>query len=115
MTDLAEKTCVPCRGGVEPLSPEQEKALLADVPEWTLPEVGKRLERRFTFKKFKDAFAFVSEAAVIAEAQGHHPDIAFGWGYATVSLTTHAIKGLHENDFVMAAKYDRLYEGRSVT
>lgn len=113
MAELADRSCVPCRGGVPPLDADAEKALLPAVPEWTLPEVGKRLERRFKFRKFADAFAFVTEVAAMAEREDHHPDISFGWGYATVSLTTHAIKGLHENDFIMAAKCDRLYEGRA--
>jgi 4a-hydroxytetrahydrobiopterin dehydratase len=72
-----------------------------------------RIERRFRFKDFGAAFAFVARAAELAEAEGHHPDIAFGWGYATVSLRTKKIKGLHENDFIMAAKLDRLASGAS--
>ena len=70
-----------------------------------------RIERRFRFKDFSAAFAFVARAAELAEAEGHHPDIAFGWGYAVVSLRTKKIKGLHENDFIMAAKLDRRAEG----
>ena len=70
-----------------------------------------RIERRFRFKDFREAFAFVARAAELAEAEGHHPDIAFGWGYATVSQRTKKIKGLHENDFIMAAKLDRLASG----
>jgi len=72
-----------------------------------------RIERRFRFKDFRAAFAFVARAAELAEAEGHHPDIGFGfgWGYATVSLRTKKIKGLHENDFIMAAKLDRLASG----
>ncbi len=69
---------------------------------------GRRTERTFKFKNFAEAFAFVSRAAELAEAEGHHPDISFGWGYATVSLHTKKIKGLHENDFIMAAKLDRV-------
>jgi 4a-hydroxytetrahydrobiopterin dehydratase len=67
-----------------------------------------RIERTYRFSNFRDAFAFVREVAELAEAQGHHPDISFGWGYVTVSLQTKKIKGLHENDFIMAAKLDRI-------
>ena len=67
-----------------------------------------RIGRRFRFRDFREAFAFVARAAELAEAEGHHPDIGFGWGYVTVSLRTKKIKGLQENDFIMAAKIDRL-------
>ena len=67
-----------------------------------------RIERTYRVRNFAEAFAFVERAAALAEAEGHHPDICFGWGYATVSLRTKKIKGLHENDFIMAAKLDRL-------
>ena len=108
--DLAAKSCVPCRGGVPPLGSAEAAALARDVPDWTLADSATRIERRYAFDDFKTAFRFVSGASDIAEAEGHHPDISFGWGYATVSLFTHKIKGLHENDFIMAAKYDRLFE-----
>ena len=77
------------------------------APQWDLLDEAKRLERTYRFKNFAEAFAFVERAAALAETQGHHPDISFGWGYATVSLRTKKIKGLHENDFIMAAKLDR--------
>ena len=109
--DLAAKSCVPCRGGMPPLGPVDAEAMLTSIPDWSLEDGATRIERRYPFDDFKAAFRFVSEAADIAEAEGHHPDITFGWGYATVSLFTHKIKGLHENDFVMAAKYDRLFVG----
>ena len=110
-TALAEKTCTPCRGGVPPLSPEEAEGYRAQAPDWALLDDATRIERRFRFKDFREAFAFVARAAELAEAEGHHPDIAFGWGYATVSLRTKKIKGLHENDFIMAAKLDRLASG----
>ncbi|MDO9712251.1 4a-hydroxytetrahydrobiopterin dehydratase [Paracraurococcus lichenis] len=78
------------------------------APDWSLMDDATRIERRFQFKDFREAFAFATGAAELAEAEGHHPDITFGWGYATVSLRTKKIKGLHENDFIMAAKLDRL-------
>ena len=84
------------QGGEDP----RERARQADD--------ASRIERRFTFKNFAEAFAFVQQASDLAEREGHHPDICFGWGYATVSLYTHKIRGLHENDFIMAAKLDEI-------
>ena len=81
------------------------------VAEGQLLESATRMERRFRFKDFRAAFAFVARIAELAEAEGHHPDISFGWGYAVVSLRTKKIKGLHENDFIMAAKLDRIANG----
>ena len=104
---LAEKTCTPCRGGVPPLTPEEAEGYRAQAPDWSLLDGAARIERIFRFRDFRAAFAFVARAAELAEAEGHHPDITFGWGYATVSLRTKKIKGLHENDFIMAAKLDR--------
>jgi len=112
-TALAEKTCTPCRGGVPPLTPEEAEGYRAQAPDWSLLDDATRIERRFRFKDFRAAFAFVARAAELAEAEGHHPEIGFGWGYATVSLRTKKIKGLHENDFIMAAKLDRLASGRA--
>jgi len=81
------------------------------VPAWQR-EGNQRLRREFKFPNFRDAFGFVARVALVAESEGHHPDIGFGWGHATVSLHTHKIKGLHENDFIMAAKINRLSEPR---
>ncbi len=105
---IANQTCVPCHGGVTPLTPAEAETLRAETPDWAFQDEGRRIERRFRFKTFKQAFAFVQEVAALAEAEGHHPDITFGWGYATVSLHTHAIEGLHRNDFIVASKIDRL-------
>ena len=87
----------------------------AQTPAWELRDEARRIERSFKFKNFAQAFAFVEKAAELAEAQGHHPDISFGWGYATVSLQTQKIKGLHENDFIMAAKLDEIASAASGT
>ena len=106
---LASRTCVPCRGGVPPLAREEAEAHRRQTPEWRILDDPQRIERRFKFKDFAAAFLFVSKAADLAETERHHPDITFGWGYATVSLYTHKIKGLHENDFIMAAKLDRIF------
>jgi 4a-hydroxytetrahydrobiopterin dehydratase len=105
---LAEKTCTPCRGGIPPLTPEQAESFRAQAPDWMLLDDYHRIERSFRFANFGEALAFVRQVGELAEAEGHHPDVTFGWGYATVSLRTKKIKGLHENDFIMAAKIDRL-------
>ena len=106
--NLAEKTCTPCRGGVPPLTAQEAEDYRRQAPEWSLADDATRIERTYRFRNFRDAFAFVEQAARLAEEEGHHPDIGFGWGYATVSLRTKKIKGLHENDFIIAAKLDRL-------
>ena len=105
---LAEKSCTPCRGGIPPLTPREAASYREQAPEWQLADGAQRIERTFRFKNFAAASAFVTRAAELAEAEFHHPDISFGWGYATVSLRTKKIKGLHENDFIMAAKLDRI-------
>ena len=107
--NLAEKSCIPCQGGMLPLNFEEAERLLAQTPGWSLIHDGARLERRFTFQSFSAALDFVNRVGDIAEREGHHPDICFGWGYATVVYYTHKIGGLHENDFVMAAKTNELY------
>ncbi len=105
MTELSSKTCVPCRGDTPPLEGEEIENLRRHVPNW---EVIKEhhLKRNFRFKNFREALGFVDEVGALAEAQGHHPDITFGWGYAEVTVWTHKIDGLTESDFVFAAKVD---------
>lgn len=107
-TELASRTCTPCRGGVPPLTEQEALGYLPGAPGWELRDGGKRVERTFRFKNFKQALKFVNQIGALAEAEGHHPDITFGWGHATVSLHTHKIGGLHENDFIMAAKINQL-------
>jgi 4a-hydroxytetrahydrobiopterin dehydratase len=106
---LASKTCTPCRGGIPPLTREQAELFHAQAPDWQLPEEAHRIERSFRFRNFREALTFVQEIGELAEAEGHHPNISFGWGNATVSLQTNKIKGLHENDFIMATKIDRIF------
>ena len=108
-TTLTEKTCTPCRGGVPPLDRAKAEALLAEAPDWALLDEARRIERGFRFGNFREAAEFVRQIGELAEAEGHHPDIAFGWGYATISLQTKKIKGLHENDVIMATKIDRIF------
>jgi 4a-hydroxytetrahydrobiopterin dehydratase len=105
---LAEKTCTPCRGGVPPLTAEEAQSLRSQAPDWVLQDDAHRIERTFRFRNFRESLAFAQQVGELAEAEAHHPDISFGWGYATVSLRTKKIKGLHENDFIMAAKIDQL-------
>jgi 4a-hydroxytetrahydrobiopterin dehydratase len=105
---LSEKSCVACRGGVPPLDRTEAGRLHAQIPEWTLKDDAHRIERTFRFKNFQEAMNFVTKVGELAEAEQHHPDITFGWGYATIVLFTHKIKGLHENDFILAAKIDRM-------
>ena len=105
---LAERTCTPCRGGIPPLTLDEAERFHAEVPHWQLMDDAHRIEREFPFKNFREALSFVDQVGELAESQGHHPDVSFGWGYARISLRTKKIKGLHENDFIMAAKLDRL-------
>jgi 4a-hydroxytetrahydrobiopterin dehydratase len=111
MTELAGKTCTACRGGEPPLDRAEAERYLRETPGWALLDQGTRIERTFKLKNFREALALVNRIGELAEEEGHHPDITFGWGYVTVSLHTHKIKGLHENDFIMAAKINRLAEG----
>lgn len=106
--DLASRSCVPCRGGVPPLAGDQLQELHAQLPGWDVIEQH-RIERSFSFPNFKSALAFVNRIGEVAEEQGHHPDICFGWGNVKVTIFTHKIKGLTESDFILAAKIDRLY------
>ena len=107
MAELASEHCQACEKGTPPLSEEEAGQLGAQVPEWQR-EGNQRLRRELKFPNFRDAFGFVARVALVAESEGHHPDIELGWGRAQVELTTHAASGLTRNDFVMAAKIDRL-------
>ena len=105
---LTAKTCVPCRGGVPPLKPAEAKAFLTRTPGWELLDGTTKIERKFDFADFAQAMEFTQKVAELAEAEGHHPDLRVGWGYCEVLFYTHKIKGLHENDFIMAAKVSEL-------
>jgi 4a-hydroxytetrahydrobiopterin dehydratase len=108
VTSLASKSCTPCRGGVPALTSSEAAMHHHQTPEWSVLDNAHRIERTYKVKNFAEAYAVVQKIAELAEAEGHHPDIGFGWGYVTVSLQTKKIKGLHENDFIMAAKIDEL-------
>ena len=106
--DLAQKKCVPCEVGGTALTKEEAHVLLAQTPGWQLDEDAKKISRNFKFKDFKEALAFANKVGAIAEGAGHHPDILLKWGKVVVELSTHAIKGLSENDFILAAKIDTI-------
>lgn len=106
--ELAEKKCVPCRGGIPPLAAEEARKLSAQTPKWTLNDAVNRLSREVVFKNFKEAMRFVNHVAELAEAEGHHPDFQIHYNKVTLELWTHKIGGLHENDFILAAKVDAL-------
>jgi 4a-hydroxytetrahydrobiopterin dehydratase len=106
---LARKTCVPCEGGVPRLSPEEATAFLERVPGWTLAADGGRIRREWTAKNFMAAIDFFNRVAAVAEEEGHHPDLHLtGYRHVAVELWTHAIGGLSENDFILAAKIGQL-------
>jgi 4a-hydroxytetrahydrobiopterin dehydratase len=110
MEGLAGKSCVPCRGGIPPLTESAAKEMAVRTPGWSLAEGGTRLTRRFEFRDFVEAMKFVNRVADVAEHEGHHPDIAIHWNKVDLTLWTHKIGGLHENDFILAAKVNRLLE-----
>ena len=110
MSELSRQHCEPCEKGSPPLPEKEAAALASDVPGWER-DSNRSLRREFSFENFRDAFGFVARVALVAEAEGHHPDIELGWGRAAFDLTTHAASGLTRNDFVMAAKISRLAEG----
>jgi 4a-hydroxytetrahydrobiopterin dehydratase len=105
--DLTKKHCVPCEGGMPPLDPERVPNYLKYTPGWTSPD-GKKITREFKFKDFKEAMAFVNRVADIAEGEGHHPDISIFYNVVRFEHSTHAIGGLSENDFILAAKINTL-------
>jgi 4a-hydroxytetrahydrobiopterin dehydratase len=107
LSTLASEHCEACEKGTPPLPEDDAATLAGDVPEWQR-DGNQKLSREFSFDNFRDAFGFVARVALVAEAEGHHPDIELGWGRAKFDLTTHAASGLTRNDFVMAAKIDRL-------
>ena len=106
--ELSDKRCVPCRGGVPAMGAEEAGRLISQVSGWALEGETKGIRREFRFRNFAEAMGFARQVGEIAEAEGHHPDLSVGWGYCTVRFRTHSIRGLHENDFIMAAKVNRL-------
>ena len=107
MTSLADKTCVPCRGGVPPLKGSELAEMHRQLADWTVVNEH-HLTHAYNFPDFKSALAFVNQVGKLAEEQGHHPDILLGWGKVEITTWTHAVDGLTESDFILAAKIDRL-------
>ncbi len=108
MDDLTQKSCLPCRGGIDPLAEASARELLASTPGWELLDGATKIRRDFKLPDFAATLDLVNKIGAIAEVEGHHPDIYFGWGYCNVIFFTHKIKGLHQNDFIMAAKVNQL-------
>ena len=110
MVDLTKKTCEACRVGAPLVAADEIQVLMLEIPQWKLIESDriKRLQRVFEFNNYQSALAFTNQVAGIAEEQGHHPAILLEWGRVTVSWWSHKIKGLHVNDFIMAARSDAL-------
>jgi len=111
MTDLINKKCVPCEGAVSALDLKEIHKYQKKVDGWDVKFNEKKiyfLEKNFKFKNFLESQEFVNKVGTISENEGHHPDILFGWGYAKIRITTHAIEGLSENDFILAAKIDKI-------
>jgi len=107
-TPLTEQKCVPCEGGTAPIVPADAKALLERLEGWTLANDALSINKSYTFADFKATMVFVNKIAAIAEQEGHHPDLAVSYGKIKVDLSTHAIKGLSINDFILAAKIDAI-------
>ena len=111
MDDLINKRCLPCEGGVKPLDISEINKYQKKVDGWEIIQNDKKvylLEKKFEFKNFLESQKFTNEVGKISELEGHHPDITFGWGYSKIAITTHAIEGLSENDFILAAKIDQI-------
>jgi len=108
MSSLLKKKCLPCEGGVAPLTRSEAEALQKQTPEWGMSEDGKKISRKFKFKNFIETTAFFNKVAALAEEENHHPDFEVHWGSMTLTLWTHAIGGLSENDFIVAVKVDSI-------
>ena len=112
MSDLLNKKCVPCEGGLSPFDISEIHLYQKKVDGWDVSENEKKiyfLEKKFNFTNFTNSQEFINKVGSISEAENHHPDISFGWGYAKIIITTHAIEGLSENDFILAAKIDQIF------
>ena len=111
MSDLADKKCIPCEGNIPPFDKSEIHKYLKKVDGWDVKndkDENYYLIKEFSFKDFNESQKFVNKVGDVAEKENHHPDISFGWGYCRVKIFTHAIKGLAESDFVLAAKIDKI-------
>tara|TARA_B100000767_G_scaffold105070_1_gene100852 strand:- start:184 stop:528 length:345 start_codon:yes stop_codon:yes gene_type:complete len=112
MSDLLDKKCVPCEGGILPFDIGEIHKYQKKIDGWTVKKNEKKvyfLEKNFVFKNFISSQNFITKVGEISEQENHHPDISFGWGYAKILISTHAIEGLSENDFILAAKIDQIF------
>ena len=105
--ELIQKRCKPCEGGVKPFTREETEKYLGALTGWSLSEDGKAIRKEYKFKNFKEVIAFFNRIAAVAEEENHHPDLKIGYSRVGVELSTHAVKGLSENDFILAAKFDK--------
>jgi len=110
MSELKNKTCVPCKGDIPPLTTAAAEVLQRQTPQWELKENATRMVRTYRLKNFLQAQEFAVAVGNLSEEAFHHPDITYGWGYCTVLYYSHKIKGLHENDFIMAARVDDIFQ-----
>ena len=111
MSKLFKKNCIPCEGGISAFDISQIHKYQKKVDDWDIVKNQNEiflLEKKFKFKNFLESQSFINEVSKISEKEGHHPDITFGWGYAKINITTHAIEGLSKNDFILAAKIDQI-------
>ena len=112
MTKLFDKKCIPCEGGILPFDISEIHKYQKKVDGWDVSKDIKKiyfLKKKFTFKNFISSQQFIDKVGKISDEEGHHPDISFGWGHAEIIITTHAIEGLSENDFILAAKIDQIF------
>ena len=111
MNDLSKKKCIACDGNIPPFDKSEIHKYLKKVDDWEVKKGEQEnfyLTKEFKFKNFEESQSFVNKVGKISEEEGHHPDIFFGWGYTKINITTHAIEGLSENDFILAAKIDQI-------
>jgi 4a-hydroxytetrahydrobiopterin dehydratase len=111
MSDLANKNCVPCEGGIPPFDKSEIHKYLKKIDGWNVKNNEEKsffLMKEFKFENFLESQNFVNKVSSISEEEGHHPDITFGWGYCSIKIFTHSIKGLAESDFILAAKIDKI-------
>ena len=111
MSELSKKKCIPCSGDIPPFNEEEIKTFMKKVKNWECKKNDKGhfyLSKEFKFENFENSLNFINDVSKIAEKENHHPDLKFGWGYANIIISTHAINGLAESDFVLAAKIDQI-------
>lgn len=108
MSDLTAKTCTPCKGGIPPLSRQEAENYQQNTPQWELSEDDRKISRSFKFGDYRQTLDFVNSVTKLVEEENHHPEICFGYSNCRIEIYTHKIKGLHENDFILAAKIDEL-------